>query len=272
MRSKFSLIAVLLIVLLSTFLVGCSGEGPEITITGLDAGTNYGTVTPIVTTDDASAAVSLSLNGMPYFGDPITEMGDYSLKVQATNDLGTSSKTINFSIVPSEYEFIITRRGSEGVQGWSIEHQAKLYYNDDPAYIKSGENSIKVVREASDSNNRSNIRMRPPGNQYSHPEWLADWSSYDTFSAWVYFEDVSVLADDAIQFRIWPEATVLTKEFSRSELTNGWNLLEIDLDTIFANDPSRKYDMTIVEFMVRVADPNTTMTYYYDQWKLSRTK
>lgn len=73
---------------------------PAITITSPENDKIYTTdVTPVVTTDDSTALVTMKLNGMVYTGATLVADGVYELIVTAVDPVGNSSeKTVHFSI------------------------------------------------------------------------------------------------------------------------------------------------------------------------------
>ena len=73
---------------------------PVITISSVEEDKIYNVdVTPVITTDDSTAIVTMTLNGKVYIGGEITADGDYELIVTAVDLAGnTSTSTTNFII------------------------------------------------------------------------------------------------------------------------------------------------------------------------------
>ena len=86
---------------------------PVITISSVEEDKIYNVdVTPVITTDDSSAIVTMTLNGKEYKGEEITADGEYVLIVTAVDLAGnTSTSTTNFII--DKTAPIITVTGAE---------------------------------------------------------------------------------------------------------------------------------------------------------------
>lgn len=84
MRNLRFNLGILSLIVLAVLFAGCSA-GPVVKITGVEDGKVYGdAVTPGVAVDPEDAEVTLTLNGNPYDGSPITENGSYTLTAAAT--------------------------------------------------------------------------------------------------------------------------------------------------------------------------------------------
>lgn len=73
---------------------------PVITITGVENGQIYNKpIKPVIKVDDNEASVSITLDGVAYNNKDITEGGNHSLKVTATDKAGNvSEKVLNFTL------------------------------------------------------------------------------------------------------------------------------------------------------------------------------
>lgn len=147
------------------------------------------------------------------------------------------------------------------VHGFTTENKAIISYNYDPAYVKEGDVSLKVVKEAGDQ--RSMVRFR----NY-HSNFISDLTAYNRLSFWVYFEDVSLLREDAaIGVSFWlTSGSKINFMYPVDILQDGWNYVVVDMA-----DPQKYFmrkDVDLIEFQVRTADGETEMVYYYDDISL----
>lgn len=98
-----------------------------------------------------------------------------------------------------------------------------------------------------DSDIRARIWVLPP----QHPDWVSDWTEFDTISAWIYLEGET--ADGISHVRIgivsrgsqddgdFAPPTSVT--FLRRELAVGWNHLEVDLERLLVFEmEDQQYD------------------------------
>ena len=78
-------------------------------------------------------------------------------------------------------------------------------------------------------------------------------------TVWFYVENVDSLADNALTFRMYSEPQ---KDFgiAKSSLTDGWNLLEIDLKALVGSDTDILKDMSsiFIEFIIRTSGGKET--------------
>lgn len=236
---------------------------PLITITGVeDGGYYWDAVTPNITTDGENDTIVVTLNGEEYtLGTPIEAHDKYTMVITATNEKGKSwTVTIEFEIgAPPEHEIGI---GQELAGFQPASDSVVLSYNTDPQYIKSGNGSLKVEK---DGNSGHGPRLNRKGD---HPDWIDDWSRFDKLTVWFYVENVDSLADNALTFRMYSEPQ---KDFgiAKSSLTDGWNLLEIDLKALVGSDTDILKDMSsiFIEFIIRTSGGKET--FYMDEFKLT---
>lgn len=245
-------------------------SGPIILIDDVaDGATYYSAVTPAITTLDPNDEIDATLNDDIYtLGTPITEPNTYTLKVTATNvDNKTAEVTITFTIVPASIEFGIDENGT----GFGHSNGESMAVNTDLRYVRTGERSIQFVNKA---NTKSAFRIHRKTNY--HPDWPNDWSIYDSFSFWVYIEDVSLLSN--VEFKLYTPSNPYdkgnSKAFAASELVNGWNRLDVFFEDIMTNmddlknmgDKDNPNDHIWIDIIVR--SPNESVTVYLDDFIL----
>ncbi len=82
---------------------------PNIFITGVDEGVTYSQpVLPVITTDDPTALVVVTLDDLPYDGGEIGADGKHTLHVEAENAAGTASRDVRFTIDGTPPDLVIT--------------------------------------------------------------------------------------------------------------------------------------------------------------------
>jgi hypothetical protein len=110
---------------------------PVITIAGVENGQIYNKkVNPVISTDDANATITATLNGASYDGkSPISEGGTYSLKVVAIDKAGNSSdKAINFTIDATAPTIIIN--GVEDGKAYKADVKPEIIVNGKECTVK----------------------------------------------------------------------------------------------------------------------------------------
>jgi len=147
------------------------------------------------------------------------------------------------------------------VHGFSTENKAIISLNFDPEFVKEGNVSLKVVKEAGDA--RSMVRLR----NY-HRNFISDLTEYNRLGFWVYFPQASLLREDvALQMSFWlTSGSKINFPFPVTDFVDGWNYVEVDL-----TDPTKYFmrkDVDLIEFQVRTADGDAEMVYYYDDIRL----
>jgi len=119
---------------------------PSITIKGVEEGKTYKVpVLPLIEVDDGEAAITITLNGAPYTGTPISENGNYKLEVTAVDKAGnTSHKVVNFVIDKNIY-----------VTGISLNLESKKLYGGETlqliaTVIPSNATNSEIIWKSSD--------------------------------------------------------------------------------------------------------------------------
>lgn len=240
---------------------------PIITVTGVEAGVKYwAAVTPIITTNSEGDTVTATLNDVAYTsGTAISDLGAYTLKVTAINAKErTSEVSIAFEIGNPVHNFNI----NDSATGFTADKVAAPTINTDPQYIKSGDKSLKFETGI---NTSSAVRI----NRTVHPDWIQDWSDYDSMGCWFYVaeEDMSKLREDAVEFTIQgPTITKRAHKFMLADLKAGWNFLNVNLVELMGDEAGLRNDMGnknrdyLIDYIVRT--PTEIITVYFDDFFL----
>jgi hypothetical protein len=260
MRNLRFNLGILSLIVLAVLFAGCSA-GPVVKITGVEDGKVYGdAVTPGVAVDPEDAEVTLTLNGNPYDGSPITENGSYTLTAAATAEGVTQSQSVSFSIRKGVSNYVLFD-DFEIFDGYSTENDASLAQTTNHNFVFKGNGALRVDKAGTDA--RSMVRLRD-----YHRNFRSDLSGFNRLGFWVYFPDASLLRPDAaLHVVIWQsDGNKPTWAFTSDQFVDGWNYVEIDL-----TDPEKALSpnsIGLIEFQVRTADGGTQMTYYYDEIEL----
>lgn len=242
---------------------------PEIAFSGVVDGKYYAEalIPEIIIGEDNDRTgidVTATLNGATYVeGDLIEAHDQYALVVTATKNNQTRVATLKFEIgEPLFHEFSITD-SLTGFQG----DRTDLAYNTDPQYIKSGDGSLRVTRNGSDTRG---LRVNRHGD---HPDWLNNWSEYSKITASVYVEDKTKLADEPFGIRLYDlgdgGGPGVVTYIPLTEIENGWNLLEFDLITVLDVKADRITNMVpslMLEFIIKASGDSVVV--YYDEIRL----
>lgn len=234
---------------------------PIIRVTGVENGGAYfEAVTPKATTLAPEDIITATLDDEEFTLDtPISEVGEYTLKVTATNaDNESSEVTITFRILSPVHEFTINASGT----GFTAD-KGSVAVNTDPDYVKTGERSLQFDNEV-DKKSAFRIHRRT---KY-HPDWINDWSPYNRFSCWIYIVDKNKI--DKLDYKLYtpsnPHDKGNTYSFDLSQLNNGWNRLDFAFADIMTNMDDLKNmadnDDIWMEFLVRSETEATTV--YFD--------
>ncbi|HOB09227.1 MAG: hypothetical protein WAP20_02295 [Limnochordia bacterium] len=257
MRSRQSVITTAVLTLMVLALAGCDSL-PAVTISGVNDGAFYSeAVTPVVEVDPADAELTMTLNGEPYHGEPISENGHYTLTATATFNGKTQSRSVSFSIMLGVANYTLIDDFSS-FDGFSRENDAEISHTTDSRYSKGSGGALRVDKAGTDA--RSMVRLR----NY-HRNFVQDLTPYNRLGFWVYFPQASLLREDvALQIAFWlPGGAKINYPYPVTEFVDGWNYVEVDLA-----DPEKYFDRSnvdLIEFQVRTADGATAMTYYYDE-------
>lgn len=257
MRRWRTVVSIAVLAFLAIALAGCDDTAVVVDITGVEDGAAYSeAVTPVIVVEPENAEVSITLNGQPYDGGPISENGDYTLTVTATLDDKSRSQSVSFKIMLGVSNYYLIDNFA-GLDGFSTENDAALSHTTDPAFVKSAGGALKVTKSGSDA--RSMTRLR----NY-HARFVTDLTPYNRLGFWVYFPQASLLREDvALQVCFWlPSGGKINYTYPAADFVDGWNYVEVDLA-----DPEKSFTRTsvdLIEFQVRTADGATAMDYYYD--------
>ncbi len=238
-----------------------------ISISGIEEGVIYTELTPVVTSSGADK-VEAKLNGEVIdLEQPITKPGRHTLEVTAT--AGTASRTESASFIIASELFVFNHDDMVGVWHDKGKKDHTPVLNTDPDFIKIGENSIKFTNQPG---TKSALRInRDPKTHV----WPVDWTIYTHTSMWVYIEDVSVVNNLEYDLGIGNER--VQTSWPGESLTNGWNLLEINLKDLagehwdqldnmyYSPDNNGKYN-TFLDFIVRTPTEEIDVYFNYITW------
>ncbi len=258
MRVRQSVISIAVLALLVITLAGCDDTALVVKITEVQDGAVYPEpVTPVVVANPEDAGISMTLNGQPYDGGPISENGEYTLTATATFNGRSVSRSVTFTIMLGVSNYTLIDDFSI-LDGFSTENDASLAHTTNAQYVKSGVGALRVDKFGSDA--RSMVRLRD-----YHRNFIKDLTAYNRLGFWVYFPQAALLREDvALQIAFWlPGGAKINYPFPVSDFVDGWNFVEVDLA-----DPEKYFNRSnvdLIEFQVRTADGATAMTYYYDE-------
>jgi hypothetical protein len=232
-----------------------------IEIKNIEEGKMYTEITPEVTVTGADSYV-LKLNGEEIDADKaITKPGKYTLEVVATAGEQSLTKSVSFIVVKKKFE-----HDDSKLDGLWHDRGSAPELNEDPAYIKEGDFSLKFTNQA-DQKSAFRWNRDPKGARI----WPEDWTEYTHWSMWIYIEDKTPLNE--IEFALGTSAGTLSKKWSSDQLVDGWNLIEIDLkdyagenwealgNLYYDEDGNGKYE-SFLDIIVR---SSAEMTLYFDQ-------
>ncbi|MEK4488006.1 S-layer homology domain-containing protein [Psychrobacillus sp. FSL H8-0484] len=207
-----------------TFIV--DKKAPTISFNNIvEAETKFGEFTPQITVTDSSTAThTMELNGQKYNGEAITDSGDYSLIVQATDVVGNeSSKTISFIVNQKPYS--LKTIATQSVNKFDeITLPINEYFNDvetDPLQIFTTNTNDSAVTVINDGNS-INLKALKQGASTVTVKVNDGHSDSDTLTFNVDVETRSpvlevanstwILADDTTDVEIKGTVTDLDKE------------------------------------------------------------